>query len=58
MDYKQYKEKITAYMSSEASPEIKAEAIKKLKDEYYGVKARAMKLINDSSPDYSDIGKN
>ena len=58
MTTQEYDKKYQAISVSDADPSIKAEALAKLNDQYYGAPRRALKLINESAPDYSDIGKN
>lgn len=58
MDKQEYNQKLELYMSSDAEPSVKEEAIRKLQEEYFGVHQKALKLINECAPDTSDIGRN
>jgi hypothetical protein len=51
MDNKEYNRKRDLIAASEASPEIKAEAMAKLTEQYVGIQMKAMKLIVESAPD-------
>ena len=56
MTFQEYKNKREAYMASSAPIKVKEEAIKKLDDLYYGTLDKAKSLIEESKPDYDDIG--
>ncbi len=51
MTNEEYTRRLEAYMSSDASIEIKSKAIDELNDLYFGVKQRAMKIIEESAPE-------
>ena len=51
MNNKEYMDKRDRIASSEASPEVKAEAIDKLNSQYKGSYFKAMQVINDSAPE-------
>ena len=56
MTTQEYDKKYQSISVSDADPSVKAEALAKLNDQYYGAPRRALKLIEESKPDYSDIG--
>lgn len=51
MDNKEYNRRRDLIAISEASPDVKAEAMARLTEEYVGVQMRVMKLIVESAPD-------
>lgn len=51
MTTKEYSTKYDAISVSDASPEIKAEALAKLNDQYYGAPRRAIALMQESAPE-------
>jgi hypothetical protein len=51
MDTKEYSKKYDAIASSAAEPSVKAEALAKLNEQYYGAPRRALQLINESAPE-------
>ena len=51
MTNEEYTRKLESYMSSDAPIEIKGKAIDTLNDLYFGVKQRAMKIIEESAPE-------
>ena len=51
MDNKEYNRKRDLIAASEASPEVKAEAMAKLTEQYVGIQMKAMALIVESAPD-------
>ena len=51
MTQKEYEQKLEAYRLSDADPSIKAAAIQKLHDDFFGARARALKIITESAPE-------
>ena len=51
MDQTEYNRKRDLIASSEASPDIKADAMAKLTELYVGAQMKAMQLIVESAPD-------
>lgn len=51
MDNKEYNHRRDLIAISEASPDVKAEAMAKLTEQYVGIQMKAMKLIIESAPD-------
>ena len=51
MNNKEYNDKRDRIASSEAHPDIKAEALAKLTEAYVGSKMKAMALIVESAPE-------
>lgn len=60
MTQKQFEKQLASYQTSTAPDDVKAEAIKKLEQQYYGAirtNVTALKQIEEQQADYSDIGK-
>lgn len=57
MDTKEYSKKYDAISVSEAPPEVKAEALAKLNEQYYGAPRRAIQLMQESAPDHIKPGE-
>lgn len=51
MDNKEYNRRRDLIASSEASADVKAEAMAKLTEQYVGIKMKAMALINEMAAD-------
>lgn len=51
MTSKDYSRKFDAIASSSAEPSVKAEALAKLNEQYYGAPRRAIALIQESASD-------
>lgn len=51
MTTSEYSKKFDAISVSDADPSIKAEALAKLNDQYYGAPRRAINLMQESAPE-------
>lgn len=51
MTTSEYSKKYEAISVSDADPSVKAEALAKLNEQYYGAPRRAIALINEMAPD-------